>query len=170
MKYLVLSIAAFLLLWNSSFLSAQNVGINTTNPQTALHVADDFNGGLTIGTGTASDGGNLRLLSNSIHWNLDNFFGGLRLFTETGYGTGRIERFRLNIDGTIGFNASNSGTVLNVRNFAAGIPKIFSILPYNGNDGDDIFMISENGNAGIRGTHPNVGLLVDNDDLPGIFF
>jgi hypothetical protein len=72
--------------------SANNVGIGTTTPTTKLEVAGD----VTVGSAASSDGANLRLLSSaSPQWNVDNFAGTLRFFTETGYGVGGVERMKL---------------------------------------------------------------------------
>ena len=73
-------------------------------------------GGLTLGSGTASDGANLRLVSSSTpQWNLDNYYGSLRFFSETAPNSGGVvvatinsdKSFRLN-DGTIKIIGSGS--------------------------------------------------------------
>lgn len=165
MKNTILPFLLILFFLDASFLTAQNVGINTTTPQTALHVADDdpVTGGVTIGTGAASDGGNLRLLSDSLnhdHWNLDNFQGSLRIFSETGFGTGAIERFRIWPSGNIGFNGSGLSTGFNVRNpSASSNVNIFNVQAMNL---ISRFIVRENGNAGFNGIIPGVGLSVIN--------
>jgi hypothetical protein len=78
------------------------IGINTSISKVRLHVGDDdvITGGIAIGSG-AVDGGNLRLISSVNHWNLDNYSGRLRFFTETDYGTGGIERMTINAIGNV---------------------------------------------------------------------
>ncbi len=106
-------------LWAAGTLSAQNnVGIHTNNPQTALHVADDNfgTGGVTIGTGITSDGGNLRLLSNNNHWNLDNLGGKLRFFTETGFGNGQMTWATLSSSSKFGIGTDIPNATIHVGN------------------------------------------------------
>ncbi len=86
---------------NSSgrILLADGAGDATTR----LQVADDSasTGGITIGTGSNADSGNLRLLSSTNHWNLDNYSGGLRFFTESGYGSGGSVKMTLAASGDL---------------------------------------------------------------------
>ncbi len=103
---------------SSGILSSQNIGINTTNPQTSLQVADDHpaTGGMCIGTGIAGTGGNLRLLSNVNHWNLDNSNGNLRFFTETNFGIGGDVKAIINQQGRMGIGTSNPFFSLHAAN------------------------------------------------------
>ena len=164
MKILIFTLAFFFTL----SLLAQNVGVKTTDPQTVLHVADDdrFTGGLTIGTGTANDGGNLRLLNNSNHWNLDNYSSDLRFFTESGFGTGFSERFRMNGDGSAGFNINGLSltTGLTLRN-PSNNELIFSVRSSNGTTNRFLVLQSTEDNftyVGFNRAQFNVRLNVSN--------
>jgi hypothetical protein len=64
--------------------------------------------GVTIGTGTNSDGGNLRLLSSTNHWNMDNYAGSLRFFTETNYGSGGSVKATLGATGNLTVNGTDN--------------------------------------------------------------
>jgi hypothetical protein len=72
-------------------------------------VTDAVSGyGVTIGTGTNSDGGNLRLLSSTNHWNMDNYAGSLRFFTETDYGSGGSVKATLGATGNLTVNGTDN--------------------------------------------------------------
>ena len=98
----------------SSYFNGGRVGIATTSPSTSFQVATDdiVSGGITVGSGLSVDGGNLRLLSSTNHWNLDNNSGSLRFFTETGYGIGGAVRMTLSAAGDLGVtgNLTVNGT------------------------------------------------------------
>ncbi len=119
-KFYSYIILIWCLLFIAYNLQSQNkaVGINTLDPKTALHVADDdnSNGGISIGTGMANDGGNLRLLSNANHWNLDNSSGKLRFFTESGFGIGLTDKVVLTAGGRWGIGTTDPLSTLHVEN------------------------------------------------------
>ncbi len=83
-------------------------------------VANDSptSGGLSLGSGAAADGANLRLLSaaGQPQWNLDNFSGGLRFFTETAPGAGGSVKMTLNPAGYLGIGAPAPSARLDVAN------------------------------------------------------
>jgi hypothetical protein len=87
------------------------VGVNTASPQTRLHVDDDnaATGGISIGTSSSTDCGNMRWVTSTNHWNIDNSSGEMRFFTETGYGTGGVVNMKLGTTGT--FFLPNLATV-----------------------------------------------------------
>jgi hypothetical protein len=66
-----------------------NIGVGTSNPRRKLHVYDsNHGGGIVIDSETATDSANLRIIGGVNHWNIDNYGGRLRFFTETDYDYG----------------------------------------------------------------------------------
>jgi cytoskeletal protein CcmA (bactofilin family) len=83
-----------------------------------LTVSDDNagTGGLTLGSGTAVDGANLRLLSSSgkPQWNLDNNTGNLRFFTETSPNVAPSVKATLSSVGNLGIGTVSPSEKLDV--------------------------------------------------------
>jgi hypothetical protein len=83
---------------SNAFVVKKN-GDTTVNGGVRVVTDDTAGYGVTIGSGTVSDGGNLRLLSSTNHWNMDNSGGSLRFFTESNYGTNTVVRASINSSG-----------------------------------------------------------------------
>ncbi|MFA6285845.1 MAG: hypothetical protein WC661_00570 [Opitutaceae bacterium] len=81
-------------------------------------IANDntVSGGLTVGSGTAADGANLRLLSNSSspQWNVDNYSGTMRFFTESAPNVGAVVKATLTSGGNLGIGTSTPAERLDV--------------------------------------------------------
>jgi hypothetical protein len=96
---------------------AGKVGIGTNTPSATLAVSGDQNvtgsvtvnssgdsvGGLIVGSSSAMTGGNIRLISQSNSWGLENENGILRFYRETAAGTNKSVATTMNTDATVQF-------------------------------------------------------------------
>jgi hypothetical protein len=97
-----------------------NVGIGTSNPQTKLHiVATGAPNGITLEPSSGTESPEIRFITSTNHYNIDNSAGTLRFFTETGYGTGGVVRAVIDALGNVGIGTTSPTQLLTV-NGAAG--------------------------------------------------
>ncbi len=114
---------------------------------------NNANGGLTLGSGTSADGANLRLLSNSgqPQWNIDNYTGSMRFFTESSPNAGGSVKATLTSAGNLGIGTTSpqanlhivgasgwdTSTVLNLTNGATDFGRTTLRLTGRMQDGNE---------------------------------
>ncbi|MEM4134508.1 MAG: hypothetical protein QXV73_04860, partial [Candidatus Micrarchaeia archaeon] len=165
---------------NANLYINGSVGIGITNPQQKLEIKANDGDSISILGTTGNDSANLRLITSTNHWNIDNFSGRLRFFTETGYGTGGIERVTIDSSGNVGIGTTAPGQKLTIIGSPAiGVENASTLQAKNSSGTYETFMwprSSDNvmyinygsGGFNIRNNSSTSTMFMTNDNKVGI--
>ena len=138
-----------------SLLSSGNVGIGTTSPQTKLHiVSTGAPNGITLEPSSGTESPEIRFVTSTNHYNIDNNAGTLRFFTETGYGTGGVVRAVIDSSGNVGIGTTSPSYKLSIvgsnpRTFIQDSSTGYPILQLNNASGNFYFAIDNSAGSGF---------------------
>ncbi|HMA78007.1 MAG TPA: hypothetical protein VKP88_02590, partial [Candidatus Paceibacterota bacterium] len=137
------------------YYTAGNIGIGTTTPAGDLTVEDTAFADIFIRSTASNSDAKMHLINDAGSWAITNEGDKNDAFSIID-NTAGLSRFSINSAGEISIGTTTNEALLTVQTYASR--DIFSLLETNG---EEVFVVRENGNVGIGTTSPDYPLDVD---------